>query len=303
MARTLLEALQPLLRKLASTPRQARYAAGQALADTGFEIRKAQQTAMDAVFDRVTPFVKSGVRVRTPQALESLAQATRAAGLGSSIPGGDTATLIVDIDPTGRGKGPSQEQVLRAEVFGGNRGLKGAERRLQQSGLMLPGYAMVPSEQLLADSSKTDRHGNVKGPFIRSLLSYLQAFNTPGFTANAKASTLARLARRGRTGDRGPEPNARPGLPTINGVVYFISKGKGERTSAGFKGGREQHLPPGIWAKRGINGSNVVPVFLFTRVPSYRVRLRFEDIADLHFKRTFPTRYRDRLRVALANAK
>jgi hypothetical protein len=217
--------LAAALRDTLKVLKQERFAAIGALNDTAFEVRKAVQVAMPQVFDRPTPFVLSGVKVQ------------RATEVGNAI------EARVQIDDYGRGKGPSQEQVLRAEVYGGSRGLKGAERRLQSAGLMLPGQYMVPSRELLSQANLVDAYGNVRGSFIRSLLSYLQAFTAgQGFSANATQRTRDRIAARGRTAN---------GFVTINGVQYFVSKGRGERN------GRLQHLPAGIWAKRGTHGAQV----------------------------------------------
>jgi len=279
--------LAAVMRHVDQVAKQQRFAAIGALVDTAFEVRKAMQAAMRASFDRPTPFVLGGVQVQTPRRILELSAATQAAGLGAGSEAGNL-TAIVRIDPDGRGKGPSQAQVLRAEVFGGSRAYKGAERRLQSAGLMLPGQYMVPSKELLAQGNLVDAYGNVRGSFIRSLLSYLQAFNTAGFTANMSRRSRDRIAARGR--------NER-GYATINGVVYFVSKGRGERN------GRLQHLPAGIWAKRGTHGAQVYPVFLFVDAPRYQVRLRFFDIARNVAEREFPRRFQDRFRRAMATAR
>jgi hypothetical protein len=258
---------------IAKIRRQEMFAAEGAADDTGFEIRRVVQGVMPQVFDRPTPFVLSGVRVRRVRDLPQ-------------TPG--TVEARVQIDDYGRGKGPSQEQVLQAEVYGGSRGLKGAERRLQSAGLMLPGHFMVPSKELLAQGNLVDAYGNVRGAFIRSLLSYLQAFSTPGFTANAKPRTRDRIAARGRNAN---------GFVVINGVQYFVSKGRGERN------GKLQHLPAGIWAKRGTGGAQVYPVFLFVDTPQYKVRLRFEEIADNVDARVFPVKLAERRARAYATAR
>jgi hypothetical protein len=267
--------------------KQMRFAAEQALNDTLFVARKAVQVAMPQVFDRPTPFVISGVKVTLPRRIRELSQATEAAGLGPGKFGGELAGII-SIDDYGRGKGPAPEQVLRAEVAGGLRGFKGAERRLQSVGIMQPGQYMVPSAELLQQGNLVDAYGNVRGAFIRSLLSYLQAFTTPGFTANSTKRSRDRIAARGK--------NER-GFATINGVQYFVSKGPGERN------GRNQHLPAGIWAKRGVGGGRVYPVFLFVNAPQYRVRLRFEEIVQNAAGQEFPRRYAERVARAFASAR
>jgi hypothetical protein len=283
MTQSLASALAQALRPA----RQLRFAAEQALGDTLFDARRAMQGAMDTVFDRVTPFVRSGVKVTLPRTIRADSAATVAAGLGAGRFGAQELVGIISIDDYGRGKGAAPEDVLRAEIFGGPRGLKGAERRLQSVGLMLPGQFMVPSRDLMR-SQLVDAYGNVSGPFIRSLLSYLQAFSTPGFTANTSQKKRDRIALRGK--------NA-AGRATINGVVYFVSQGKGER------GGRQQHLAPGIWAKFGTHGAQLRPVFHFVNTPQYRVRLRFPEIVDNVVQRDYPRRFAERAARVFASAR
>lgn len=279
LARALAQALRPA--------RQMRFAAEQALNDTLFAARKAVQVAMPQVFDRPTPFVVSGVKVELPRSIRQTSEATQAAGLGPGKFGTDALVGIISIDDYGRGKGATPEKVLQAEVQGGSRGFKGAERRLQQAGLMRPGQFMVPSADLMKQGNLVDQYGNVRGAFIRSLLSYLQAFSTEGFTANASKRTRDRIAARGKNAS---------GYATINGVVYFVSKGPGERN------GRVQHLPAGIWAKRGTHGTRVYPVFLFVSSVRYRQRLRFDEIIKNVVEREFPRRYGERAARVLATA-
>jgi hypothetical protein len=284
MTKSLAAALEKALRPA----KQLRFAAEQALGDTAFAARKAVQEVMPQVFDRPTPFILSGVKVRLPRDIRSTSEATQAAGLGPGKFGTDALVAVVSIDDYGRGKGAAPEDVLRAEVAGGSRGFKGAERRLQSVGLMSPGFYMVPSQELLSQGNLVDAYGNVRGSFIRSLLSYLQAFSTPGFTANMSPRTRDRIAARGK--------NER-GFASINGVQYFVSKGRGERNS------RMQHLPPGIWAKRGTGGSRIYPVFLFVANPQYKVRLRFGDIVSNVAEREFPRRFAERAARAFATAR
>lgn len=284
MTQLLMSALRDALRPT----RQLRFAAEQALNDTLFAARKAVQDNMPVVFDRPTPFVVSGVKVTTPRTIRETSALTQATGLGPGRFGRGALVGVVSIDEVGRGKGPSPEDVLRAEVLGGSRKFKGAERRLQSVGLMRPGQYMIPAAELLQQGNLVDAYGNVKGPFIRTLLSYLQAFTTPGFTANTSQKNRDLLAKRGKNGR---------GFATINGVVYFVSTGRGERN------GRQQHLPAGIWAKRGTGGSRIYPVFLFVNSANYRVRLPFNDIVEQAVNYYFPRRYAERADRAFATAR
>ena len=285
-----------VLRHIQGLAKQEQYAAGLAMRDTAFEIRRQMIATMREVFDRPTPFVLRSVRVRDYKYYQELSAFTLSQGLGPGRTAGALETVI-DINPDSPGNGPSPERILLAEVYGGTRHLKGAERQLQAAGLMPGGWFMLPTSRLLADRSKVDQYGNVRGSFIQRLLSYLRSYTQAGYEANAKRSTLARVARRGRTGDFGPERYVRPGLPKIFGVVYFVTGGprQGEK--------KTRHLPPGIWAKSGIQGQDIYPIFLFKPTVHYQVRLRYEEIARNIAQRTFPERFKIRFDQAIATAR
>lgn len=277
--------------RIVGFPKQQRFAAMLALNDTAYEIRRAEQVAMKAVFDRPRPVTLSAIQVQ-PAGLNGPEVRIAKNGLSAGFRGGAKGlfALVYASDYIF-----DSEKTLGPEVFGGGRTSKASERRFTGIGVLPAGWAMVPSTRLLADSSKTDAYGNVRGTFVRRLLSYFAAFNSAGFTANSSQRTKDRLAKRGRSAG---------GFATIDGVVYFISRGLGERTGArGWRNGREQHLPAGIWAKRGIHGSDVWPVFLFVRPPRYGVRLRFHVIAETAAQRSFPQRYAARMQRALATAR
>jgi len=154
--------------------------------------------------------------------------------------------------------------VLGHEFTGGQRKFKAFEGALRRMGYLPNGWAVVPG-----DAAQLDAFGNMPASFIVKLMSYLQAFSEQGYSANATAKGKARTEKRGRS--------AR-GFATINGVAYFISRGKGNWFGAGsWQHGRSQHLPPGIWAKRGIHGADVQPIVRFVRVPVYRQRIHLEQ--------------------------
>jgi hypothetical protein len=246
---------------LIDVAKQARYALTSALNSTAFDIQRAERKAMLASFENpVSPYVLNSVRVKK-------------ADIGN-------LRAIVEIDPLGLGGGATPEDILQAEVFGGRRGYKGAERRLQTIGLMPPGWYMVPSPAF----QRRDRFGNVPGPFIRRLLSYFSAFTEAGFAANMKPATRARIAKKRRT---------ERGFIKIEGVEYFIAQ---QRT-------RDQHLKPGIYARTGIHGANITPVFIFVPRVSYPVRFKFFEVAQNIVDREFPGHFDRAFRHALATAR
>lgn len=156
---------------------------------------------------------------------------------------------------------------LQTQIEGGHRLGKRFEKALQRVGLMPNGFVAVPGS-----GAQLDAHGNVPGKFIVQLLSYLSAFSEQGYSANMTDKRKKRLADVVRS---------ESGNLRINGVQYFVSRGKGEWQGArSWKQGKHQHLPAGIWAKTGTHGSDVKPVFLFVPAARYRSRVDFVGVAE-----------------------
>lgn len=261
-------------RDLVNDLKQERYAVVVALNGTAFAIRDKIVEVMRRVFDRPTPYVLKSVLVR---------KATR-----------ENLAVEVYIDFYGGGKAVAPEKILLAEVFGGQRRNKRAELALQRAGLMLPGMVMVP-----AAAAPTDGYGNVPGSFIVRLLAYFKTLGEEGYSGNMTDRSRAKLSGKGRWVNgrfvpataKGYDAKAGAAAYRKGGVEYFVSHGKGERTGKGaWKNGGTQRLPAGIWQRTGLHGAVVRPVFLFVRLPSYAVRLRFFDIARELAALQFPLR-------------
>lgn len=231
-------------RNLTKLGKRARYAGMNALNATAFRARADVQYRMRQVFDRPTPYVLNAVRV------------------GRAYTDYLTATVYLRY-PGGKGVDPNK--VLEAEIEGGSRRAKRMEVALQRKGLLWPGWYCVPAKGIPPD--KIDAYGNVKGSFIVQILSVLQAFSEQGYSANATPRSLKRLAKRGKT---------ERGYAIINGVEYFISRGPGNWFGRGaWKHGQTQRLPPGIWARSGLHGMHIRPIFAFVRSTHYNKRLDF----------------------------
>lgn len=241
------EGLKEATAVLGGLTSQVPYAASVALNGAAFEVRRALQQKAKAVFDRPTPFITD----RSLRVWDRATKTTLAATVGWGYIGG---------------KGGDPEQVLKAQVDGGGRTLKRFERAMQRSGVMPHGTFAVPGE-----AAPLDAYGNIEPRFIVRLLSYLGAFGEVGYKANITAKGRARVAKRGRTAS---------GFVRIGGVEYFVSKGPGEFTGRGsWKNGQQQRLPAGIWSRKGTHGSDIAPVLLFVRRPSYGARLPARRIA------------------------
>ena len=243
---------------LAELSNQVPYATAVALNATAFDVRAELAAEVQRVFDRPTPYIAS----RTLR----VARATKLdlrARVGWEYIGG---------------KGVDSADILCAEILGGPRKLKRFERALHAAGLLPSGMVAVPGQ-----ACKLDNYGNVSAGFIVKLLSYLGAFAEQGYRANTTAAGRARTARRVRT---------KEGFVRIAGVEYFVSHGRGERN------GRMQHLPAGIWSRRGIHGSDISPVMMFVRRPTYRPRLHIDRVAQ----RVVAARFAHHFEVAIAQA-
>jgi hypothetical protein len=219
------------------------------------------QDHMQSVFDRPTPYILKSVQVT------------------KSTPDSLEAT----VSPTYMGgKGVDPQKILRAEVEGGTRRDKRSEKLLRSAGMLPNGYqTSIPKDPF---PGSDDGRGNLRGPFLVQLISYFQSFSEVGSRANMTKKRKDKLEGRGVNQD---------GHKTINGVVYFVSYGR-------LRGGRSAHLAPGIWAKSGTHGSNVKPVLMFVRAPSYASRFSMEQLIQkeqIQSKLESRLRYQVRLAV------
>lgn len=178
----------------------------------------------------------------------------------------DSLVSRVSLRMDSPGKGTPYNIALEHLFSGGNRHWKRMEGAFLKTGYLPPGYSMVPGS-----GCPLDQHGNAPASFVRQLLSYLGAAEiNAGYRANMTQKKKDKLANIGRT---------EGGSKTINGVVYFISRGKGTWFGArSWQNGRIQHLPMGIWKKSGIHGIKIEPVFLFVRRGNYKKIIDLEQV-------------------------
>jgi len=259
-------------RELERWRKQMGFATMRALNDVAFQARQDVQIEMRKVFDRPTPFILRSVFV------EQASRERLEASVFVRYPGGKA------VDPN---------SVLLAEIEGGRRNDKRMERALQRLGVLNVGWQVVPASGMPPD--KIDGYGNVKGSFIVQLISYFKGFGEQGYRANMTDKRRKQLAKRGKTAN---------GYVEIRGVEYFISRGKGNwfgRRS--WQHGMDQHLPAGIWARSGLHGHHVKPIFLFVRRPVYRQRLDFEGIVQGTAAREFEPLLAWRLEDAMGSAR
>lgn len=158
---------------------------------------------------------------------------------------------------------------MRVQIGGGSRGLKPFERRLRTIGVLPEGYQVVPGS-----AAPRDSFGNVPAREIVKILSYLQAFTEPGYTANASPFQKQRM---------------RQGTRRRYGFELFAVKPGA--TNPGKK------LAPGVWRRvRTAFGVALEPVLMFVRPSSYGARLDFQGIARRVYERDFKSNVLDAFR-------
>lgn len=252
---------------------QVREAAAAALNDAAYKVRNNVQTEMEQVFDRVTPYIKKSMQVTkaTPNDLTAIVEPRYMGGKG--------------IDPA---------KVLDAEVRGGSRRDKRSEKALRRAGILPSGYVSVIPKVPFPGSD--DGRGNIRGPFMVQLLSYLGAFGEQGYRANMTPKRKAKLADRTTFSS----VRSRKQIPVIRGFELFVATGKLRGEDSAGRQNTTRHLQPGIWARSGIHGSELRPVLLFVRAPTYLLRLNLPKVLEQsNVNDVFSTRLRYQLRKSV----
>lgn len=274
------QAVQAVLAKLSGP--QAKTAYAKALNDAGFQVRREMQAALRKNFTDVTPFIARSPKVfaATPDKLSVSVAPTLSSTNGPGRGG------KVGVDP---------QDVLQAQEFGGRRRDKRSEVVLRRSGWLPHGYQTALPKVPFPGSD--DGFGNIKGAFIRSVLSYLQTFEELGHTQNMKKGARERVERGGtkrQLEQQGPRL----------GRKYFIAGGRAAVTwdnkKYRFGAGNTKHLQPGIWASLGGGATRQLrPILIFVRTPSYKPRISMDSIAkQADLQNYLDKRVRFRLREA-----
>lgn len=215
---------------------QAREAYAKALNDTGFMVRGAMQAQLSSVFDRVTPWVRNSPKVfaATADSLSVAVAPTLTTDYGVFMRGGK-----VGVDP---------QDVLQAQEMGGARRDKRSEVMLRRAGFLPAGFQTAIPKTPYPGSD--DGRGNLRGPFLQQVLSYLQAYSEQGHKQNMTKKRMAGI---------------RKGTEKTTGRRYFVSLGRYRDAT--------RHIAPGIWAASGTHDVILKPVVLFVRKANYRPRL------------------------------
>ena len=179
--------------------------------------------------------------------------------------------------------GVDPQDVLQAQEFGGRRRDKRSEVILRRAGILPSGMQTAIPKTPYPGSD--DGRGNLRGPFLVQLISYLQAFGEQGYRANMTDKRRARLRNQQGIGSIA----AKKVYKTTLGRRYFVSYGRV----------RSQHLPPGIWAASGTHDVDVKPVVMFVRAGTYQPRIDMDRVArDAGVQEYLDKRVRFRVREA-----
>lgn len=251
--------------------RRVPQAAARALNNAAFAYRQAVQAEMQARFDRPTPYTTRGFVIdRAGVAGGRANPAVGQAGFGRNTanfgPTGSPYLARVRLNSDPNKSGLTRTDTIGHQFTGGQSKFSGFERALNRIGVLPSGWHVVP-----AGGVKLNAYGNVSPGLIVQLISYFGAFGEQGYRANATDRSRAKRSNKKRSA---------AGHLKINGVEYFISRGRGEFAGRNtWKSGRYQHLPAGIWSRRGTHGVIVAPVFLFVRSTTYRQRIDLAGVA------------------------
>lgn len=219
--------------------KQVRMATLMSINTAAWEGMKAGRAEVESVFDSPTPWVVKGVRYQKAKP--------------------DRMTATIDLDYWGNKQGVGVDQVLQAEVYGGERRAKRHEVALQRIGVLPAGMGIVPGE-----AAKLDAYGNMQAGQIVQILAWFRAFGQQGYKANMDDKGRARLGKdKRKQGTRGFEYVA----------VYANNRGG---------------MHPGIYQKTFTGfGSAVKPVMIFVPMPKYRKRFDFYTVVDEAARRAF----------------
>lgn len=248
-----LEGMNRIEAQLRGIEKQVQFATMVALNRAAYAGAQEAKREMGRVFDRPTPWVVGSVRYK--KATRQLLQAQ------------------IDLDFWGNKQGVSVDQVLRAEIHGGQRRHKRHEAALQKAGILPAGMGIVPG-----DAAQLDQYGNMKAGQIVQIMSWFQSFGQQGYSANMRDG-----------GKRLGRDNKRTGA---KGFSYFALQQKRGK------------LLPGIYQRFQFGaGSAVKPVMIFVRLPSYKRRFDFYGVAKVAAEAEFHRQFNPALAEALRTAR
>lgn len=252
-----MDGLDQVRRGLGALSQKAPQVAAEALNDVAFSVQSEMRQELRRVFDRPTPYIANSPKVAKARASSLQAFVAPTAGRADRLP------------TTGSKMGVDPQQILQAQTFGGPRADKKSEVLLRRWGYLPRGYQTVLPAVPFPGSE--DGHGNIRGPFMQQVLSYLQLYYLEGAGANMTPQSRANVRRYGRAKAPGVRTQRKHAMQPFLGRHYFISQGRLRDQTA--------HLPMGIFASVGVGkNKQVKAVLLFAKVRRYQRRLDLDAL-------------------------
>lgn len=225
------------------------FAVMQAANNTAFAVQQEWKRQMPRVFDRPTPLTQNAIVYR---------KATKA----------KLAAEVLVRDEAFKGNPPAK--YLQAQVTGGQRNLKGFERRLAAQGILPAGMFAVPGKGV-----QLDAFGNLPARLYNPILSQLGARFDP-------LQNETDISRKRRTKRQAKQ----------RGGDYFANKQKRGR------------LLPGVYQRiRTGFGGALRSILIFVRAPVYKPRYRIFDLAQRLYERQFKFQFERELAKAVQTSK
>lgn len=223
--------------------RQINFALVNTVNDLAFEAQKDHKKYANKVFDRPTRWTENATQVR--KAVRTQFSRSTGARMMRYM----QAWVQLKDDAY---KGTAPTTYLKAQAMGGKRADKRSESALRAKGILPQGM------QTLVMPKYQDKHGNIRGPLMVKILSYLRAFGEQGYNMNRNLTAAQRKAA----------------LRTMkamnqNADKYFVL------TS------RKTKKPVGIFERKAGKATsgmqNIEPVLMFIPAPTYKKRYDLKD--------------------------
>jgi hypothetical protein len=238
--------------------------AAKALTQAALLTRDKTYDQMRAKFDRPTPFVMKGLRIKAAEKNEFPMTAE---------------VFVKDFPITGHNSFSDQYQSGLANIIGhqfggGKRQRKLLEARLQQRGMITASEYLVPGA-----AAKLDSYGNISRGQLQQILSQL-FIRQSGFD-NSPTSSKRSKRNQAKAGD-----------------IFWSTGTKGFASSKGHNG----TLSKGVWVRTN-GGRSLKPLLIVVRRPVYKQLINMQAIADDVMANDFPRLYakalNDRIKKAI----
>jgi hypothetical protein len=161
--------------RLRSVTKQVRYGAGLGLANTGREVKQAEQDEIRRVFDRPTRYTQNAPYLSVSKDRLAAEVWLKGSSRGDAA-GAAQATA-----------GASRGHYLEPQIFGGGRQHKRFEELLHGQHVLPAGWYAIPGP-----GARYDRNGNMKPAQIVEILSAFRAFVLAGSSMNRTDRSEAR---------------------------------------------------------------------------------------------------------------